>query len=122
MANAVARIPLSGSTQGRGIKVAATGTPGTQIHATGTSATVLDLVTLYCVNSDTAPRKLTIEYGGVTSPDDTIELTIPAEGGLVLVIPQLLLTGTGAAANNVKAFAATTNVLIIFGYVDRVTP
>lgn len=122
MANAVARIPFSGSTQYRGIKVAATATPGTTIHATGTSATVLDVITLYCVNSDTTARKLTVEYGGTTSPDDTIELTIPAESGLVLTIPAIPLTGTGAAANTVKAFAATANVLIIFGYVDRVTP
>lgn len=122
MANAVSRIPFSGSTQGRGIKVAATGTPGTTIHATGTSSTVLDLATIYCVNSDTTARKLTIEWGSTTSPDDTIEVTIGAEAGLQLVIPGLLLTGTGAAANTVRAFAATANVLIIFGYVDRVTP
>ena len=122
MANAVARIPLSASTNGRGIKVAATATAGTLIHATGTSSTVLDCVTIYCVNSDTTARKLTIEFGGVTSPDDLNEVTIPAESGMMLVIPDLVLTGTGAAANNVRAFAATANVLVIFGYVDRVTP
>lgn len=121
-ANAVARIPFSGSTGGRGIKVVATATAGTLIHATGTSATILDHITLYCVNSDTTARKLTIEMGGVTSPDDTIEVTIAAESGLVLVIPMLPLSGTGAAAINVRAFAATANVLVIFGFVDRVTP
>lgn len=121
-ANAVARIPFSASTAGRGIKVAATATAGTLIHATGTSATVLDLITLYCVNSDTTARKLTIEFGGVTSPDDLMEVTVPAESGLMLVVPGLPLSGTGAAAINVRAFAATANVLIIFGYVDRVTP
>jgi hypothetical protein len=122
MANAVSRIPLSGSTQGKCIKVAATATPGTTIHTTGTSATVVDVITIYCVNSDTTARKLTIEWGGTTSPDDTIEVTVPAESGLMLVIPALPLLGNGSAGLVVKAFAATANVLLVSGYVDRVTP
>jgi hypothetical protein len=122
MANAVSRIPLSGSTQGKLIKVAATATPGTTIHTTGTSATVIDAITIYCVNSDTTARKLTIEWGGTTSPDDTIEVTIPAESGHMLVIPALPLLGNGSVALVVKAFAASANVLLIGGFVDRVTP
>jgi hypothetical protein len=112
---------LSGSTQGRMIKVAATSTPGTLIHATGTSSTTEDEIWLYAVNSDTTDRKLTIEFGGTTSPDDTIEFTVKAESGLYLVVPGLVLTGTGAAANNVRAFAATANVILIGGYVNRIT-
>lgn len=111
---------LSGSTQGRGIKVAATGTPGTLIHATGISSSTIDEVWLFAFNSDTTPRKLTIEFGGTTSPDDTIEVTIPAEGGLILVVSGLCLTGTGAAANNVRAFCATANVVMIVGFVNRI--
>ena len=121
-ANAVSRIKFSGSTDGRGIKVVAIATPGIQIHATGTGATDKDVIWLYAVNSDTIDRKLTVEFGGVTAPDDLIEVTIPAESGLVLVVPGMFLQGTGAAANNVKAFAATANVIIVHGYVDRVTP
>lgn len=122
MANDVSRIALSASTQGKGIKLAATATPGTTLHTTGNSVAILDTIWLYCVNSDTSSRKLTIEFGGVTSPDDTIEVTVPAESGLMLVIPGLLLTGTGGAGNIVRGFAATANVLTVFGYVDRVTP
>jgi hypothetical protein len=122
MANDVARIPFSGSTQGRGIKLAATATPGTTLHTTGTSVAILDVIWLYCVNSDTSARKVTIEWGGVTSPDDTIEVTVPAESGLLLAIPGLVLTGTGGAGNIVRGFAATANVVSVFGYVDRVTP
>jgi hypothetical protein len=38
------------------------------------------------VNSDTTDRKLTIEWGGVDSPDDLIEFTVPAESGLYLIV------------------------------------
>jgi len=111
---------LSGSTRGRGIKVAATATPGTTIHATGTSATTVDEVWLYAYNSDTTARLLTVEFGGTSSPDDHIKVTIPAQSGLVLVAPGLTLTGTGSAATTVTAFASVTNVITIHGYVNRI--
>lgn len=116
------KVLLSGSTGGRAIKIAATGTPGTTIHATGTSATILDEVWLYAGNTDTTDRKLTIEWGDTTSPDDLIEFTVKAESGLYLVIPGLVLAGTGAAARTVRAFAASANVVTIVGYVNRITP
>ncbi|NDF99456.1 MAG: hypothetical protein EB101_11175, partial [Chitinophagia bacterium] len=108
-------------TGGRLIKVAATATTGTTIHATGTSSSVLDEVWLYAVNSDTTDRKLTIEFGGTTSPDDTIEQTITAESGLILVVPGLILAGDGTTARTIRAFAATANVVLIGGYVNRIS-
>lgn len=113
---------LSGSTNGRGILVAATGTPGTTIHATGTSATIEDELWLYVHNTGTASVKLTLEFGGTTSPNDHIEYTVTGESGLYLIVPGIPLTGTGSAANTVRAFAATGSVLNIFGYVNRITP
>lgn len=113
---------LSGSTGGRLIKVAATATTGTTIHATGTSATIFDEVWLYAVNSDTTDRKLTIEFGGTSAPDDLIEFTVKAENGLYLIVPGLILAGTGSAARTITAFCATANVVMIGGYVNRITP
>ena len=112
----ISRQLLSGSTNGRGVKVAATATPGTLIHTA--HATSLDEVWLWCVNSDTVARKLTVEFGGTTSPDDLIEVAIPSESGLVLVSPGLTVTG-GVV---VRAFAATANVLVVMGHVNRITP
>ena len=112
----ISRQLLSGSTNGRGVKVAATATPGTTIHTA--HATSLDEVWLWCVNTDTAARKLTVEFGGTTSPDDLIEVSIPYESGLVLVSPGLTVTG-GVV---VRAFAATANVLVVMGHVNRITP
>lgn len=110
---------LSGSTNGRGIKVAATATPGTTIHTGSTTTTVLQEIWLYATNTDTTARKLTIEWGGTTSPDDIIEVTIPAESGLVLVAPGLLIKGATTALI-VRAFASQASVITIHGYINQI--
>lgn len=111
---------LSGSTDGKAIKVAATASAGTTIHTGSTTATTLDEVWLYAVNSSAADVKLTVQWGGTTSPDDDIEYTVKAENGLYLIVPGLILKGN-ATALVVRAFAATTNVITIHGYVNRIT-
>ena len=114
------KIALSGSTDGRMIKVAATATAGTTLHTGSATATTFDEIWLYAVNTDTTGRKLTIEWGGVTSPDDLIESTIAAESGLVLVVAGLIIKGN-ATPLLVRAFCATANVVNIAGYVNRIT-
>lgn len=106
---------LSGSTDGKAIKVAATATAGTTIHTA--HATALDEIWLYAHNSSSSVVKLTLEFGGTAAPDDHIEINIGAEGtGLVLVSPGLLLTNSLV----VKAFAGTANVVTLTGYVNRI--
>ncbi len=115
---------LSGSTRGKPIKVGATATAGTTIHATGTSATIIDEIWLVAFNSDTVDLTLTIEFGGVTDPDDLIvkAITIPSSTVGVVVVSGQPLVGTGAAASTVAAFASVTNVITITGFVNRITP
>ena len=115
------KVLLSGSTQGKAIKVVATASAGTTIHATGTSATIEDEIWLYAYNSSSVTVVLTIQFGGTTAVDNDIKLSIPATSGLTLVVPGLILTGTGSAANTVAAYAATANVITISGYVNRIT-
>lgn len=108
---------LSGSTNGKGIKVAATATAGTVIHTAVAGTSSIDEIWLYAHNTSAAAVKLTLEWGGVASPDDHIEISIPAEGaGMVLVAPGILLQND----LNIRAFAATANVINIFGYVNRI--
>jgi len=114
------KIALSGSTDGRMIKVAATATAGTTLHTGSTTATTFDEIWLYAVNSSASSVKLTVEWGSTSSPDDLIELSIAAESGLVLVSPGLVIKGN-ATALVVRAFAATANVINIAGYVNRIT-
>ena len=111
---------LSGSTQGKQIKVVATASTGTTIHATGTSSSTIDEIWLYATNTSTSPVLLTVQYGTTTAPDDNIIITIPPQSGEILVVAGLILTGTGSAANTVYAFAATANVINIGGYVNRI--
>ena len=108
---------LSGSTSGKNVKVVATATAGTTIHTAVAGSSDMDEVWLYAMNTDSADRKLTIEYGGVASPDDLTEVTITAEAGWVLVCPGLLLQNSLV----IKAFAAAANVVMINGYVNRIT-
>jgi len=111
---------LSGSTDGKGILVAATATAGTLIHTGSSTASVLDEVWLYAVNTSASAVKLTIEYGGVASPADHIEFSVPAEAGLYLIVSGLLIKGN-ATPLVVRAFAATTNVVVVHGYVNRIS-
>lgn len=110
------KLPLSGSTNGKAINISASATPGTTLHVAQSGTSGLDEVWLYAVNSGSATVKTTIEYGG-TSSADQIELTIPAESGLVLITPGLLLQNS----LTVRAFAATTEVVSIHGYVNRIS-
>lgn len=115
------KVNLSGSTQGKAVKVAATSSTGTTIHATGTSSSIIDEVWLYAYNSASGNVLLTIQFGGTTAVDNDIKITLPSQSGLTLIVPGLILTGTGAAANTVYAYADTTNVVTLSGYVNRIS-
>lgn len=110
---------LSASTDGRAIKVAATATPGTTLHTGSATAATIDEVWLYAMNTDTAAQKLTVQWGGTTAPDDLIEIILPAEPGLVLIAPGLLVKGN-ATPLVVRAFASLANVVTVHGYVNRI--
>lgn len=116
----IAKVELSGSTDGRPILVAATATPGTTIHtaASVTGNDNYDEIWLWACNTDTTARKLTIEWGGTTSPNDTFEWTnLAPENGLVLIVPGLVLQN----ALLCRAFASSANLVIIAGYVNRMS-
>ena len=108
---------LSGSTDGRGIKVAATATPGTLIHTalSNVAANEWDEVWIRAINTSGSSVKLTVEWGGTSAPDDLVEITIPAESGFTEVIPGHVLQN-GAV---VRAFADTADVIILHGFVNR---
>jgi hypothetical protein len=108
---------LSASDGGRGIKVAATATPGTLIHEALNSAAQneWDEVWIRAINTSGSAVKLTLEWGGTTAPDDQVEITIPGEDGFhEVVLGHVLQNG-----RQVRAFAATANVLVLHGFVNR---
>ena len=109
------KLKLSGSTDGKGIKVVQTATAGDTIHTA--HATDLDEIWIWAVNSQAAAVKLTLEWGQADAPDGNIEVNIDGESGLFLIVPGLLLTNSLV----VKAFAGTTAVIVIHGFVNRIT-
>jgi len=109
---------LSGSTNGRGIPVAAVATPGTLIHTAVAGATSIDEVWLFAVNNGAATRTLTIEFGGVADPGDHVEIQIPAQAGPYTVVPGVPLQNSLVA----RAFADAANEVTVFGYVNRIVP
>lgn len=107
---------LSESTNGRPIKVTATSTPGTLIHTAVAGTVDKEEIYLYAVNTDSSDHTLTIEFGGTTSPDDLIPVTLEANKGLYLVIPGWTLQN----GLEIRAFADGANVVNVGGYIHLI--
>lgn len=112
------REKLSGSTNGKSIKIAATATAGTTIHTAIAGTTSWDEVYVWITNTDSSARTLTIEYGGVTDPDNLVvkTLSIPANSPPIPILTgQILQNGLV-----IGMFASAANVLLATGYVNRI--
>jgi hypothetical protein len=108
---------LSGSTNGKGIKIVNTSTLGNTIHTATSGSSNWDEIWIYAFNSDSVARNLTLEWGGTSVPDDHITCSVPSLSGLQLIVPGLLLQN----GLIVTAFAETANVITINGFVNRIT-
>lgn len=113
------KVLLSGSTGGRNVKVAATSSPGTLIHTTGTSATIIDEITLTVINMSSAAATALVQNGGTTSTDDHIQMSLDPYEVRQLVI---CLCGTGAAGREVRVVGSSANIINVAGWVNRITP
>ena len=119
MATVVKR-KLSGTPAGNtAVLVVATATLGTTIHTAvaGTTAGTFDEIWLWAYNGHTAAVTLTIEFGGVTVPNQNIIMSLASKSGLQLVVPGLILQNTLV----VTAFASTANVITLSGFVNSIT-
>jgi hypothetical protein len=110
------KFPLSGSTNGRAIKIAATGSPGTLIHTAQSGTSGHSELWLYAFNSNTLGCTLTMEWGG-TSSDDRTTITLPPGETDVIISPGFILNN-GLA---VHIYAATANVVFVKGWEVRKT-
>lgn len=115
-----AKTILSGSTDGKGILVSATSSPGTTIHTGPSNTAYIHEVWLYAVNYDTTDRKLTVQWGGTTAGTDDIEYTVKAENGLYLIAPGLPIKGN-ATPLVIRAYAATGTAIVVHGYVNTIS-
>lgn len=113
------RVLLSGSTSGRAIPVAATGTPGTLLHTAVTGVAAYDEIYLWVSNVTGSSATLTIEWGGVSDPGDhlTKAYSVPANSAPLLVCAGVVMNG-GLV---IRAFSGTASALNITGYVNRIS-
>jgi len=110
--------PLSGSTNGLGIKIAATGSPGTLLHTAIAGITSWDEVWLWIMNTSAADCLATIQFGGTTAVDNDLILTIASKDAPKCICPGFILQN----GLLIKAYAGTTNVLVAYGFVNRIAP
>jgi hypothetical protein len=107
---------LTGSTDGKGIKITTTATAGNTIHTADAAAK--DEIFAFASNLDTVDRTVTVEWGGATDPDDLLvkALVVPPKS-MVALVPGLILTNSKV----MKVFADAANKIIISGFVNRIT-
>ena len=116
MANLTKRV-FSASTNGRGISVTGTTATGTLIHTSVTGSSQWDEVYAYAMNTATAAVLLTMEWARSTGQaGQKIQVSVPKQDGLYLVIPGLPLGG----GRQVRAYAGTASVITIQGFVNRI--
>ncbi len=106
------RQTLTGSDSGASIKVNSTST-GVEIHTHDASfnQSLFDELHLWAYNSDSSARTLTLQWGGTTSPDNLIVISIAA-GSFLKVVDGIHISGN----LDVKAVASAANVVMVYGY------
>jgi hypothetical protein len=120
-------IPLSGSTDFRPVKIAATSGAGTLVHTAQSSTTLSDFVTIEINNSDTVARPYIVQWGGTSAPDDnafegvilagsneTICIKKPIRNALVVRVKSETLTWIDGVS-----YTGATNILLVSGSVQR---
>jgi hypothetical protein len=114
-----AKRKLSGSTDGKAIKITQTATAGDLIHTAvaGTTAGTFDEIWLWANNIHTADVIVTVEFGTHTAADGNIIVTVPFKSGLVPLLPGLILQNE----MDINIFAGSANVILITGFVNTIT-
>ncbi len=110
---------LSGSTDGKGIKVTGTSSAAdVTIHTAGAGAGDIDLLSLWAVNQNASgvARTLTVAWGAETDPDNLITVPLPCKVGLIPIVDRLPIMNSLI----IGAWADVANEVIIYGYVERI--
>jgi len=110
------KVILSGSIDGKLIKIAQQATAGTVIHTA--HATAIDEVHLWAYNDSATDRELTIECGGVSVADDLMLFTVPSKDGGYPIFQGFPFTNSKVIAGFCVDEA---NAIFIIGFVNRIT-
>lgn len=116
----VAKRKLSGSTDGKAVKVVATAVgAATTIHQAqaGQVAGCFDEIWLYAVNNDSVARTLYVCWGGIAGEDIVAVTLNPQSEVPICAVNGWLLQNV----LYVKAYASAANVVSVHGFVNRIT-
>lgn len=111
----IVRVPLSAAPDGQPICIAKVATLGNAVHSAAGGST-LDYITLRACNNATTQQLLTMEKGG-TADGKVTKVNIPAQVGWVTVLDRALI----GSSLVLTAFAASSSVINLDGFVDRVS-
>jgi hypothetical protein len=118
------KIQLSYGNNYNGIVVDTTATPGTPIHQTAISHLIIDYLHLWASNGDAdkEPRKVTVEFGGVTDPDNLIckEVIVMPDSPPRKIVDGIPISGDSLVVALIAVFADEADDVTIYGYVERV--
>lgn len=105
---------LSGCTDGKGIKIAATSSPGTLIHTA--HATKTDRIWLSAMNMHSGTVEIQIQWGETTAGTE-IRQTLQFRRGVEQIVAGMLLTNS----LEVRIYASIADKVFIYGEIERTT-
>ena len=89
----------------------------TTIHTSVSTTTDFDEIWIWAQNTSASAVNLTIQWGGTADPANAVKLQMAASSGSYLLVPGWILNNSLV----VSAVAATTNVINVTGFVNRIT-
>jgi len=116
------KIPLSYGSYGTPIQISVSSSPGVPIHFTSTSSGITDEIYIYATNVTSFDSLLTVFWGTTATNNMIANITIDAYAGITLVIPGLILQGTGSLSSTIYAYTTYPSAVNVVGYVNRITP
>jgi len=116
------KIKLSADPKGTGIPLTDGASSGDVIHETDVSGSVLDELWLYASWSPPGTPDPTPVYLALDNANYQIMQNVPANSGLTLIIPGLIISGDGTNSCQVTAYDwLGVDYINLYGYVNRIT-
>jgi hypothetical protein len=78
----------------------------------------MDEIWLYAYNDDTGSRLVTVSWGAITEPSNSFRSYVAGKGGRTMIVDGMILQN----GLTVRAYADAINVVVIDGFVNRISP
>lgn len=109
------KVIFTESVLGEPIRISATTSVGDLIHDVVDGYVNMDEVWLYASNTTSTDVIITVQLGDVQASSEVVQ-TVAAQS-VSLIIPGIPIQGDG----KIRAYAGTTDVINVFGWINRIT-